>query len=54
MDKPGFSIDTTKKIKIRRVPEKKEKEVKNGTFYGLDINLLESIDAGITKEETAQ
>ena len=51
-DKPGISIDTSKKIKIKRtVAENKEKEpksVRNGTFYGLDINLLESIDVGIT------
>jgi hypothetical protein len=51
-DKTGMSIDTSKKIKIKRmVPENKEKDpksVKNGTFYGLDISLLESIDIGIT------
>ena len=54
-EKGGISIDTSKKIKIKRAPETKGKEpksIKNGTFYGLDINLLESIDVGITQEET--
>ena len=50
-----MNIDTSKKIKIKRVDANKEKEVpktsRSGTFYGLDINILESIDQGITEQD---
>ena len=50
-----MTIDTSKKIKLKRAEPVKEigvpKTTKSGTFYGLDVSLLESIDASITEEK---